>query len=340
MALIQFPSEWHPQSAIQITWPHEGSDWADILDEVTEFYIRLSREILKYTRLLVVCSKAEQINKYFTSTEQKNLTLVEIKSNDTWARDHGAISVFIDGKPFIYDFGFNGWGLKFAANLDNQITSRLLEKNVFQTDVTYHNYLNFILEGGAIETDGEGTLLTTSKCLLAPNRNQPQSKSDIEEFLKKILGLNQILWLNSGYLSGDDTDNHIDTLARFCNKKTIAYVQCTDANDEHYHELSKMEKELTTFRTLDDEPYILIPLPMAEPVYEDNYRLPATYANFLIMDSVILMPTYNSIKDSIAINQIQKAFPHKEIIGIDCRVLIKQHGSLHCITMQYPKGFL
>ena len=248
--------------------------------------------------------------------------------------------MFIDGKPAIYDFGFNAWGLKFAANHDNQITQKLFESKVFAEEVKYHNHLNFILEGGAIESDGEGTLLTTSKCLLAPNRNQPLTKDEIEEFMMKTLGLKQILWLNHGYLSGDDTDNHIDTLARFCNKTTIAYVQCVDEKDEHYQELKIMEEELAAFRTLKGEPYNLIPLPMAEPVYKDDYRLPATYANFLIMDRVVLMPTYNSDRDSVAMKQLQVAFPNREIVGIDCRTLIKQHGSLHCITMQYPKGFL
>lgn len=340
MNSIHFPAEWHSQSAIQLTWPHEDTDWVDIIDEVTSFYVSLSKEILKHTQLLIVCSNATEIKKHFTSIEQKSLTLVEIESNDTWSRDHGAISVFIDGKPTIYDFGFNAWGLKFSANYDNQITKRLFDQNTFKTNVSYHNYLNFVLEGGAIESDGEGTLLTTSKCLLAPNRNEPLSKNEIEEFLKKTFGLKQVLWLNNGYLSGDDTDNHIDTLARFCNKGTIAYVQCTDEGDEHYNELKEMEKELYAFRTLKEKPYQLIPLPMAEAVFEDDYRLPATYANFLIMDDVVLMPTYGSSKDKIAKDQLQKAFPDKDIIGIDCRTLIKQHGSLHCITMQYPKGFI
>ena len=230
--------------------------------------------------------------------------------------------------------------MKFPANYDNQITQKLFSKTIFANEVKYHNHLYFILEGGAIESDGEGTLLTTSKCLLAPNRNQPLTKDEIEKFLKKTLGLTQILLLNHGYLSGDDTDNHIDTLARFCNTTTIAYVQCTDEGDEHYQELKKMEDELSTFSTLDGKPYNLIPLPMADAVYEDDHRLPATYANFLIMDAVVLMPTYCSDKDIIATKQLQKAFPNKKIIGDECRTLIKQHGSLHCITMQYPEGFI
>lgn len=340
MTSIHFPAEWHPQSAIQLTWPHTETDWVDIIDEVTTFYVGLAKEILKHTKLLIVCNNVAEVSNNFTSTELKNITLVEIDSNDTWTRDHGAISVFIDGQPAIYDFGFNAWGLKFASNYDNQITQKLFERGVYAEKVKYHNYLNFILEGGAIESDGEGTLLTTTQCLLAPNRNEPLTKEEIEAYLKNIFGLKQVLWLHHGYLSGDDTDSHIDTLARLCDKTTIAYVQCTDQSDEHYQELKKMEQELAAFRTLDNEPYNLIALPMAKPVYEDNYRLPATYANFLIMDAVVLMPTYNTNKDAVAKKQLQKAFPDKEIVGIDCQTLIKQHGSLHCITMQYPEGFL
>lgn len=340
MTSIHFPAEWHPQSAIQLTWPHTETDWVDIIDEVTTFYVGLAKEILKHTKLLIVCNNVAEVSNNFTSTELKNITLVEIDSNDTWTRDHGAISVFIDGQPAIYDFGFNAWGLKFASNYDNQITQKLFERGVYAEKVKYHNYLNFILEGGAIESDGEGTLLTTTQCLLAPNRNEPLTKEEIEAYLKNIFGLKQVLWLHHGYLSGDDTDSHIDTLARLCDKTTIAYVQCTDQSDEHYQELKNMEQELAAFRTLDNEPYNLIALPMAKPVYEDNYRLPATYANFLIMDAVVLMPTYNTDKDAVAKKQLQKAFPDKEIVGIDCQTLIKQHGSLHCITMQYPEGFL
>ena len=340
MAHIQFPAEWHPQSAIQIAWPHEETDWRYILDEVTQFYITLSKEILKHTKLIIVCANMKEVEKHFSTLEKKNLELIKLDSNDTWSRDHGAISVFIDNKPVIYDFGFNAWGLKFAANLDNQITTQLFEKNIYQREVTYRNHLNFILEGGAIESDGEGTLLTTSQCLLAPNRNQPLTQDDIEKHLKDVFGLKQVLWLNNGYLAGDDTDNHIDTLARFCDVNTIAYVTCNNASDEHFEALKKMEEELQAFRTINGEPYNLIPLPMAEPAYEDGYRLPATYANFLIMDQVVLMPTYDTPIDKLALSQLKKAFPNKKIVPIDCRTLIKQNGSLHCITMQYAKGFL
>lgn len=340
MAIVTFPAEWYPQSGIQITWPHSETDWVDILDEVTSCYISFSKEILKREKLLIVCANEDDVLNHFTSDEKKNIITIQVSSNDTWARDHGPISVFKNGIPAIIDFGFNGWGLKFAANLDNQITKKLYSQEVYNSNVKYINRIDFILEGGAIESDGEGTLLTTSQCLLAPNRNQPMIQNEIEEYLINTLGVERILWLNHGYLAGDDTDSHIDTLARFCSRDTIAYVSCDDKDDEHYDELKKLEDELKSFTTINNEPYNLIPLPMADMVINDGYRLPATYANFLIINGAVLMPTYSSPKDEIAKQQLQKAFPNHEIIGIDCQSLIKQHGSLHCVTMQLPEGFI
>ena len=265
---------------------------------------------------------------------------MEIESNDTWARDHGAISLLIDDRPAISDFGFNGWGLKFAANRDNLITGKLFKKSVFQPGVAYRNNLHFILEGGSIESDGKGTLLTTSQCLLAPNRNQPMTQDEIDDYLKQCLGAERVLWLHHGYLAGDDTDSHVDTLARFCDEQTIAYVKCDDPHDEHYQELRMMEEELESFVAHDGRPYRLVGLPMADAVYHDGQRLPATYANFLIINGAVLIPFYGTEKDSIAKDQLREIFPDREIIGVDCGQLIRQHGSLHCVTMQFPIGFL
>lgn len=340
MPNITFPAEWYPQSGVQVTWPHSNTDWAGDLEEVTTCYVTLSKEVLKREKLLVVCRDNAEVEKYFSQDERKNLICVEIKSNDTWARDHGAISLLIDGGPVISDFGFNGWGLKFAANLDNLITGELFERGVFQPEVTYRNNLNFILEGGSIESDGKGTLLTNTQCLLAPNRNQPKTQGEIEDYLKQSLGAERVLWLHHGYLAGDDTDSHVDTLARFCDEHTIAYVKCGNPDDEHYDELKAMEEELESFVAYDARPYRLIDLPMADVVYHDRERLPATYANFLIVNNAVLMPFYGTEKDQIAKEQLQKAFPDRDIVGIDCRPLIRQHGSLHCVTMQFPIGFL
>lgn len=340
MSAITLPAEWYPQSGVQLTWPHTNTDWADTLEEVTACYVTLSKEILKREKLLIVCFDTEEVERHFSHDERKDLICIEIESNDTWARDHGAISLFIDGNPTISDFGFNGWGLKFAANRDNLITGKLFEKNVFQPGVAYRNNLDFILEGGSIESDGRGTILTTVECLMAPNRNQLMTQDEIGDYLKQSLGADRILWLYHGYLTGDDTDSHIDTLARFCDEHTIAYVKCDDPDDEHYEALKVMEKELELFVAYDGRPYRLIGLPMADAVYCDGGRLPATYANFLIINDAVLMPYYGTNKDQIARDQLQRALPDREIVGVDCKPLIRQNGSLHCVTMQFPIGFL
>lgn len=323
-----------------ITWPHCESDWAPMLEDVTRTFLAISKEILRREKLLALVPPGLDITPLFTEEEQKNLIRVEISSNDTWARDHGPITLFRDGSPVVADFGFNGWGLKFAADRDNLINGQLFSKGIFHPSATYQNRLNFILEGGSLESDGEGTLLTTSACLLAPNRNQPMTQQEIEEALKEMLGIARVLWLNHGYLAGDDTDSHVDTLARFCDPRTIAYVKCDEVADEHYEALSAMEQELRDFVTVTGEPYRLVPLPMADAVYSEGERLPATYANFLILNNAVLIPFYGTGKDEIARHQLQQAFPDREVIGVDCSPLIRQHGSLHCVTMQLPKGIL
>lgn len=328
------PPEWAKQQFIQITWPHAGTDWVDMLDEVNLCFAEIARNIIRFESLLIVCMDIKSVQDLLGAVDFSKITFVELPSNDTWARDHGGITVIEDGKKVIYDFAFNGWGLKFDADLDNQITRKLFKKGVFDKDTTYRNCLNFVLEGGSFESDGAGTLLTTSTCLLSENRNG-LSKEDTEDKLKDYFGLNRLLWLNHGYLVGDDTDSHIDTLTRFCDAETIAYIKCEDATDEHYEELKKMEAELQQFTSVTGKSYRLIPLPMADSVYENGERLPATYANFLIVNGAVLVPTYQSPKDDMALMQIQKAFPDREIVGIDCTPLIKQHGSLHCVTMQY-----
>ena len=337
---IIFPAEWAEQDFIQLTWPHEESDWLYMLDEVTECFTRLAYAIARFQPLLIVCSDADTVRTQLTGIDKTRVAFARLPSNDTWTRDHGGISVFRDGKPVLCDFTFNGWGLKFAANHDNAITRRLYNNGYFAKEVEYRNRLDFVLEGGSLESDGNGTLLTTAECLLSDNRNEGMTKTEIEKVLSERLGIKRFLWLRHGYLAGDDTDSHIDTLARFCNPETIAYVKCDDENDEHYPELKAMEDELKQFRTAAGKPYRLLPLPMAAAVVEDGERLPATYANFLILNGGVLVPTYNSHLDSAALKQIQKAFPTREVVGIDCLPLIKQHGSLHCVTMQYPKGFL
>lgn len=334
------PAEWYPQSAVQLTWPHEETDWAPILDEVIPCFVSIAKEIIKREKLLIVCRDEVLVREQLGDVEYSRIIFREVETNDTWARDHGGISIFEDGQPFIYDFVFNGWGMKFAANLDNLITRKLFQSNTFEDHVQIANMQPFVLEGGSIESDGNGTLLTTVECLSSVNRNEYLQKEELDNYLKDICGFKRILWLESGYLAGDDTDSHIDTLARFCSEDTIAYVQCTDETDEHFDELQQMEDQLRSFTQANGMPYRLLPLPMADTVEWQEERLPATYANFLIINGAVLLPFYNSPKDEIAREVLQQAFPDREIVGINCLPLIKQHGSLHCVTMQYPEKFL
>lgn len=334
------PAEWEPQSGIQLTWPHADTDWAYMLDEVEACFVQLAKEIAKRQLLIIATPHPEEVQSLLAG--QVNMDQVRFyrcESNDTWARDHGAITLLSNQGPVLLDFKFNGWGLKFASDKDNLITRQLLEAGALKG--RYENHLNFVLEGGSIESDGNGTLLTTSECLLSLNRNGEMDQAAIENYLKDTFHLKQVLWLDHGYLAGDDTDSHIDTLARLCPNDTIVYVQCTDVQDEHYTALHQMEEQLKSFRTLEGKPYRLLALPMADCIMADGERLPATYANFLIMNQAVLYPTYHQPEhDAKAKEVLQQAFPGYEIVGVDCRALIKQHGSLHCVTMQYPAGVI
>jgi len=341
---IFLPAEWHEQSAVQLTWPHSATDWQPILEAVNRCYLDMAKALSSRVHIIIVTPEPAHVRKLLegalTTKELSYISFCKAPTNDTWARDHGFITLLADDGPHLLDFKFNGWGEKFPAVLDNQINRRMVEQNILKGQ--YEDHLDFVLEGGSIESDGKGTILTTSKCLLAPHRNQPLSKEQIEARLLEMLHAERILWLGYGYLAGDDTDSHIDTLARFCPNDTIAYVQCLDESDEHYAELQQMEAQLKAFRTMEGEPYRLVPLPMAKAVYdEDGTRLPATYANFLITNGAILMPTYgDDATDLKAKEQLQKAIPNYDIIGIDCQPLITQHGSLHCCTMQFPEEAL
>jgi agmatine/peptidylarginine deiminase len=336
---IVFPAEWEKQSGVMLTWPHVNTDWSD-LDEVVDCFTAIAREIVKREKLLIVCADEKETRARLSDLDTSRIIFREIMSNDSWARDHAGIPVYINGQPVVCDFRFNGWGMKYAACHDNRITRRLYSLHAFAPGVGIAYKQSFVLEGGSIDTDGCGTLLSTWSCLTSDNRNEGYSIPYIEKCLKDSFGIKQIHWVNNGYLEGDDTDSHIDTLARFCSEDTIAYVRCTDPSDEHYKSLAAMEKDLSYLRRDNDEPYHLLPLPMAERMEWEGKRLPATYANFLIINGAVLVPFYNSPLDEEAARVLQTAFPDREVIGIDCRPLIKQGGSLHCVTMQYPQDFL
>lgn len=338
------PPEWAPQSGVMLTWPHGHSDWLDVLPEVEPVYAQLAQHIASREKVLINCwdaAHAERVGCMLKTAGAylANVMLHILPTDDTWTRDYGPITVLRDGKPVLLDFIFNGWGNKFPAPLDNLATRRIHEHRIFGAAPLLP--VNLVLEGGSIDVDGHGTLLTTSQCLLTPTRNPQLSRDQIEATLKELLGVRRVLWLEHGHLIGDDTDSHIDTLARFCDPHTIAYVACDDPADEQYDDLKRMEAELQSFRDYQGQPYRLIPLPWPKPKFDDDARrLAASYANFLIINGAVLVPTYDDPADAETLARLQGCFPGRDMIGIPSLPLIRQNGSLHCVTMQLPAGVL
>lgn len=341
MANRRLPAEWEKQGFVQLTWPHPDTEWYD-LPRVLDCYVNVARTIEKYEALLIVCRDKEECLGDIALrgwVPSRRVRFTECPINDTWARDHGAISAFEGTQKCILDFVFNGWGLKFGSNLDNQITRTLYRSGVFAPDVQYVDMRPFVLEGGSIDTDGAGTLMATSECLCSLNRNEYLSRPEIEERLCRAFGLKRILWVEHGSIVGDDTDSHIDILARFCAEDTLAYTACDDPQDPNYEPLKAMEAQLRSFRTLDGKPYKLVPLPLPDALYLDDYRLPGSYANFLLVNGAVLIPGACSPKDAVAAARLQEVFPERSVEVIDCRALLSGHGGLHCITMNFPEGF-
>jgi agmatine/peptidylarginine deiminase len=343
-AARRLPAEWEPQDAVLLTWPHDESDWAPTLHEVEPVFVAIAAAVCAHEKLLLVLRDAEHRAHVESLLQAAGVDLSRVRvviapSNDTWARDHGPITVLEGGEPRLLDFVFNGWGGKFEAALDDAITARLQEAGVF--GAATRERLDFVLEGGSLESDGAGTLITTQECQHHAGRNPALGTAAIEEQLMQSFGLERVLWLHHGQLEGDDTDGHIDTLVRLCDTNTLAYQHCDDVADPHFAELAAMETEVKALRTTAGEPYRLMPLPWPSPKrHADGRRMPATYANFLILNGAVLVPTYRDANDALALERLRGAFPGREVIGIDCLPLIAQGGSLHCVTMQLPAGTL
>ena len=323
-----FVPEWERHSATIIAMPHKDSDWKPYLSEIQAKMYEIIAQITRFQCVIVLYKYESDISKI---KGQKNVILLKIALNDSWCRDFAPLSVKKNGKLMLSDFIFNAWGAKYPADLDNlagaQIFSQLQTMGFFKKPVKFIQK-NFILEGGSVETNGE-VLLTTTKCLLSPNRNR-LTKKQIMRKLKKYLGAKRVIWLENGFLVGDDTDSHIDNLARFVDKRTIVYVKCYDKNDAHFRALNAMEVELK--RKCKD--FNLVPLPLPQAIYYKNARIPASYANFIFVNGAILMPTFNDKKnDKIALNIFKKLAKNREIIPIDSRILIRQGGGIHCSTM-------
>lgn len=336
---LRFPAEWERVGAVMVAWPHAKTDWEYMLDNVDACYVRLLEAITARSTAIIVTPDPTRLLPLIMMSDINidNVQWFITDTNDTWTRDYGPLITTTGPDDWqINDFKFNGWGLKFAANLDNLVTGKMSRDTALMGQ--YVNRLGFVLEGGSVESDGCGTLLTTAECLLSPNRNGDLTQEQIESRLKEYLGVKRVLWLHHGALEGDDTDSHVDTLARLAPDNTIVYVGCDDEKDSHYGQLKLMEDELKTLRTADGNPYRLVRLPLPALIFdEEGQRLPATYANFLILNDAVLMPTYRQPEiDKKAVEALTEAFPGREIVPVDCTELIYQHGSLHCATMQLP----
>lgn len=328
---FRLPAEWEEQSMVQLTWPHEGTDWLPTLGDITATYVRMAVEIARRERLLIVAPEPEKalaaIRPHATDEEMARISTFACPTNDTWARDHGFITLTCGSRKRLLDFRFNGWGEKFESALDNAINRRMYDDGVVCGE--YVDSTDFVLEGGSIESDGKGTVFTTSACLLAPHRNQPMTKRQIEERLKLSLSAKRIVWLDCEPMAGDDTDGHIDTMVRVAPNDTLLYNEGLEINNACVS-TAQGEPSFHGFR--------LLPLPVPRPIIVGGEQLPATYANFLVINGAVLCPTYGQPDlDDRACLAIAAAFPCREIVKIDCRSIIVQHGSLHCCTMQFPK---
>ncbi len=327
-----------------LTWPHADGDWGNNLSEVEGVYAHLAINISRHQKVLIICAGKihQQMIEHQLRHQIPDHTSILFgiaPPNDTWARDHAPVTVICSGVPQLLDFQVNGWGKKYPADLDNAITPTLFRQGVFG-DLPLET-IKLVLEGGAIEVDGSGTLMATRRSVLSSTRNPGLSQAQLEKKLAHYFGIERFLWLENGALRGDDTDGHIDTLARFCNRDTIAYCACDDKSNANYDGLTNMLEELKRFRSITDAPYELVALPLPQPKLDkDNNPMPATYTNFLIINNAILVPTYDDPADEVALNTLYKCFPGREIIGINSLPLIEQHGSLHCVTMQFPAGVL
>jgi len=332
------PPEWAPQAAVMLTWPRQDGDFARHFAAVERNFIAIAVAIGRFQNLHVNVAEgadALQARLIAAGVPRERLIVHEVPNDDVWARDHGPITVVRDGRLVHLDFSFNGWGYKFSAEGDNALARKLDQYGAWSAPV---DTIDFVLEGGALEVDGHGTLLTTERCLLAPTRNPHLSKVQIEDLLKAQLGLDRVLWLSHGDLIGDDTDGHIDTIARYCDPSTIVYQGCDDRSDAHFDDLAAMADELRALRDWQGQPYRLVALPLPTAIHDpdDGRRLPAGYANFLILNGAVLVPVYGQPLDAVALDLIRPVFPDREVIGIDCNALIQQYGGLHCVTMQIP----
>jgi agmatine/peptidylarginine deiminase len=338
---FRLPAEWEPQAGVVIAWPHEATDWSPRLERIEAAYVGLAGAIARFEPVVVCVANASVRDRASRALAAAGVAagrvrFVDVEYDDTWLRDSGPLTTS-DGHAFrLLDFRFTGWGGKYGAERDDRLIETLIARGLFRSAT--HERIDWALEGGAIESDGKGTILTTWRCL--HQRHLDMDREEMTSRLADAFGAERVLWLDHGYLEGDDTDAHIDTLARFAPDDAIVFQACDDMADPHYDQLARMREELCALRTSEDHPYTLHALPWARAIVDDGRRLAASYANYLVVNGGVIVPAYGDPNDARAAEVIGNAHPGREIVPVDARPLIWQNGSVHCLTMQIPKGAL
>ncbi len=337
-AQLRWPAEWEPMEAVWISWPHREDLWQGGLQELMGIYAGLAAAIAQEVevRINAAAPLHDMIRRHLVARGVQRFRLYDHPTNDVWCRDHGPIFVQReDGSMQIADWTFNAWGGKFAPwDLDNgipQLIAGALQMPRLSS--------RLILEGGAIEGNGQGLLLTTEAVLLNPNRNPGLSKAEIEAELHRLLGTRSVFWLGQG-IEGDDTDGHIDDMVRFVNAEAVVSITEEDVHSPHYRILAENNERLQDLRTVDGSRVEVVPLPMPKPLVAQDWRLeqlPASYANFLICNGAVIVPIFMQEKeDDRALGILRECFPGRRVVGIDARRLVLEGGAIHCITQQQP----
>ena len=329
----RMPAEWEKHEATWLVWPKDPDTYPKgIIEPVEETYIKIISILAKGEKINLLVDNKETESKILSMLPSKeNVFIHHIKSADVWVRDYGPIFIKKNNEVAATKWVFNSWGNKYRELLmDNETGMQIAElakKKIFEPGI--------VLESGSIETNGLGTCITTEQCLLNNNRNPKLSKEEIESYLKGYLGFEKIIWLKEG-IEGDDTDGHVDDIARFVNRNTVVCMAEENRNDENYKNLEENFDILKKAHDQDGKKINVIPIPMPRKIEIPERRLAASYANFYIGNAVVLVPAFNDKNDEKAISIIGKFFPGKEVIGIDCRDLVYGYGGIHCITQQQP----
>ena len=339
----RFPAEWENQQGILLCFPHNGKDWPGKYEAIQWAFIEFIKKVTTFEEVILVVADENLKSKVIGMLEisEVNLKVVSFiihKTNRSWMRDSGPIIVKNGSKREALNFNFNGWAKYKNFQLDKFVPSKVAAAMKLPlTQVTF-NGKPVIVEGGAIETNGKGTLITSEECLMHPTiqvRNSNFTKADYEAVFKEYLGITNVIWLGNG-IEGDDTHGHIDDLCRFVNENTVVTIIESDTKDSNYKPLQDNLKRLKNAKLEDGKPLNIIELPMPKRIIFDGLVLPASYANFLILNNCVLVPTFNDANDRIALNILAECFPNREIIGINAIDLIWGFGTLHCLSQQIP----